>query len=158
VEGGKMREQVCKRGLAAIALVAAVLIAPAGLLPAFAASTINVHDEARLKLASGSGSSSDLIESGQAKGTVPGSVKARLNVGSSVIVSFTIYPKGGGSISGHGSAKVHTTGPYATFAGTVSIVRGTGAYAHTHGTAQVYGAINRETLNATVQVIGKIQR
>ena len=142
-----------------VARIVALLLAftaSSGLVGVATASTLNVHDEARMKLTTSSGE--DLVEAGQAKGTVPGTVKARLTVGSNVIVSFTIYIRGGGSISGHGSAAIHTNGAYATFAGTVNIVRGSGRYSHSHGSAQVYGAINRETLNATVQVIGKIQR
>ncbi len=124
--------------------------------PVAVASVVNVNDEARLSLTQES-ESEDLDEAGQAKGTLPGHVRARLLVGADVKISFTVYPRGG-SISGRGTAKIHGKGVYISFAGALQITRCTGRFAHMHGGGNVYGTLNRETDDSTVQVIGKLVR
>lgn len=125
-----------------------------GLPVARAAGTLNVRDESRMHLVRESGSL--LLEEGAATGTVPGSVKVRFQVGATVTAYFTIYARGGGSISGHGKGTLRSTGTYATFGGTLSVTGGTGRYAHAHGSGGLYGAINRRTYALTVQTIGKL--
>lgn len=122
---------------------------------ALAAGTISVNDETHLTLSHESGSE-DLAESGQAKGTLPGRVNATIIVGSRISISFTLYPHGG-SLSGRGSAQIHSNGRYISFAGTVQITRGSGRFARMHGGGRMYGVLNRETDATTVQVIGKLQ-
>ncbi len=124
---------------------------------AVAAGALNVNDEARLSLTQES-ESEDLAEAGRAKGTLPGRVKADIIVGADLRISFTLYPPRGGSISGHGVAQIHTHGVYISFAGTARITRSAGAYAHTSGSGRIYGTLNRETDNSTVQFIGRLQR
>jgi hypothetical protein len=121
---------------------------------ATAAHVLNVKDEGHLHEVGESGS--DLVEEGPVTGTVPGRVKVNFNVGPTIYSSFTIYPRGGGSISGHGSGLLHSTGKWSTFGGTITVTRGTGRYAHAHGTGQMYGVINRKTYALTVQTIGKL--
>jgi hypothetical protein len=123
---------------------------------AAAASTINVNDEARLTLAQESGAE-ELQETGQAKGSLPGHVNGLLIVGADIKISFTLYPRGG-SVSGRGTAAIHGKGTYISFAGALKITRTGGRFARMHGGGQVYGVLNRETDNATVQVIGKLRR
>lgn len=89
-------------------------------------------------------------------GTLPGTVKVHFDVGPTVTATFTIYPRGGGSISGHGSGALHSTSLYATFGGSLSVTGGTGRYSHAHGHGGLYGAINRHTDAVTVQTIGKL--
>jgi hypothetical protein len=119
-----------------------------------AAHMLNVKDEGHLHQVSESGS--NLVEEGPATGTVPGRVKVYFNIGPTVYSSFTIYANGGGSITGHGSGTLHSTGKWSTFGGAVTVNRGTGRYAHARGTGQMYGAINRKTYALTVQTIGKL--
>jgi hypothetical protein len=121
---------------------------------ATAAHVLNVKDEGHLREVGESGS--DLVEEGPVTGTVPGRVKVNFNVGPTIYSSFTIYPRSGGSISGHGSGLLHSTGKWSTFGGSVTVTRGTGRYAHAHGTGQMYGVINRKTLALKVQTIGKL--
>ncbi len=119
-----------------------------------AARTLNVKDEGHLHLVRESGSL--LVEEGSVSGTLPGSVKVRFNVGATITAQFTIYARGGGSVSGHGSGALHSTSAYSTFGGSLSVTSGTGRFAHAHGNGGLYGAINRHTYALTVQTIGKL--
>jgi hypothetical protein len=123
---------------------------------ALAARNVNINDRANLYYYEES-ESEDFEDAGQATGTLPGSVKASINVGADVRISFTLRPHGGGSISGHSTATIHGKGTYISFVGPVQITRGTGSWAHVRGQATVYGTFNRQTLNSTVEVIGKLQ-
>jgi hypothetical protein len=119
-----------------------------------AAHVLNATDTAHLHMVSESGSL--IIEEGTASGHLPGTVKARFNIGASITAYYTIYPRGGGSISGHGSATLHSSGRYISFGGTLTVNHGTGRYAHAHGTGGLYGAIERHTYAVTVQTTGKL--
>jgi hypothetical protein len=96
-----------------------------------------------------------LIEEGQASGPLAGIVKARLRVTADISGSFTFYPRGG-SISGRGVAALHESGAYASFGGTVSVLGGTGLYAHAHGKGKLYGVYDRKTLGVTIQTTGSL--
>jgi hypothetical protein len=122
--------------------------------PARAAHVVNAKDEGHLHLVSESGS--NLVEEGTVTGTIPGRVKVNFNIGPTVRASFTIYARGGGTISGRGQGTLRSTGLYSTFGGSLSVVHGTGRYAHAHGTGGLYGAINRKTYALTVQTVGKL--
>jgi hypothetical protein len=47
----------------------------------------------------------EILEEGQAKGALPGSVRAYVTVGAPIVFHFTITVRGVGSISGQGSGK-----------------------------------------------------
>jgi hypothetical protein len=115
---------------------------------------LNVKDEGHLREVGESGS--NLVEEGPVSGTVPGRVRVNFNIGSTVYSTFTIYPGSGGSITGHGSGALHSTSKWSTFGGAVTVTRGTGRYAHAHGTGRMYGVINRKTYALAVQTIGKL--
>jgi hypothetical protein len=103
------------------------------------------------------GTSGELIEEeGPATGALPGKVRVRFVVGTAVTGSFTIYPRGGGSINGHGSARLHSTGTYASFGGTLTVSRGSGRYAHARGSGGLYGTVNRHTDALVVQTTGRL--
>ena len=121
---------------------------------AHAARTLSVKDEGHLHLVRESGS--ELLEEGTVSGTLPGSVRVRFDVGATIYAQFTIYARGGGSISGHGSGALRSTGTYSTFGGSLSVTSGSGRYAHAHGSGGLYGAINRRTYALTVQTLGKL--
>jgi hypothetical protein len=137
-------------GLVALGCIASAVAVGA----ARAARTLNVTDEAHLRLAGTSGST--LIEEGPASGALPGTVRVRFTVGASISGSFTIYPRGGGSISGQGSARLHSTGTYASFGGSMSVSHGTGRYAHAHGRGGFYGTVNRNTDALVIQTTGRL--
>jgi hypothetical protein len=119
-----------------------------------AARVLNATDTAYLHMVGESGSL--IAEEGSATGGFPGNVKARFNIGATITAYFTIYPRGGGSISGHGSATLHSSGAYSSFGGTMSVNHGTGHFAHAHGNGGLYGVINRRTYALTVQTTGKL--
>jgi hypothetical protein len=120
------------------------------------AHAVSVRDEGHLHMVSSSGS--DLIEEGPVSGTILGTVRVNFNIGPTVYASFTIYVHGGGSISGSGHGALHSTSAYSTFGGSLTVTRGTGRYAHAHGTGGLYGAINRRssTYPMTVQTTGTL--
>ncbi len=121
---------------------------------AHASRTLNVTDEAHLHLVSTSGEI--LEEEGPATGALPGKVKARIDVSTSITGSYVFYPRGGGSITGHGSARLHSTGTYSSFGGTLAVSHGTGRYAYAHGSGGLYGTVNRRTSALVVQTTGKL--
>jgi hypothetical protein len=96
-----------------------------------------------------------LIEEGEASGPLAGLVKAQIRVTADISGSFTFYPHGG-SISGSGSGKLHESGTYASFGGTVTVIGGTGRYAHAHGGGGLYGVYNRKTLGVTISTSGNL--
>jgi hypothetical protein len=122
---------------------------PAAPILARAARTLKVNDTGHLHLLHASGSI--LTEEGTVSGTLPGTAKVRLDVGENVTASFTIHVRGGGSITGRGSAALHSSGRYSSFGGTLSVTGGTGRFAHAHGAGKLYGVIERRSDSLTVQ-------
>jgi hypothetical protein len=118
---------------------------------AHAARTLTANDTAYLKHKPSSGS--QLFEEGSAYGTLPGSMRAHLNIGATFSGSFTIYTRVG-SINGHGNAVPSGSGRYETFRGTLAVKGGTGRYAHAHGVAGLYGRFDRKTYDIIVQTQG----
>jgi hypothetical protein len=60
-------------------------------------------------------------------------------------------------MSGNASGSYRTNGGTASFSGTLSITRGTGGYAHAHGSGISFtGTINRSNDSVTVHVNGKL--
>lgn len=110
-------------------------------------------DTAHLHYVKSSGS--ELLEEGQATGRLPGRVRVRLDIGATVTASFTIYTSHG-DLSGTGSGKLHSSGEYASFGGTMSVSHGTGSYGHAHGHGGFYGTINRRTYAVVVQTTGTL--
>ena len=117
------------------------------------ARTLNVTDTAHLRYISHTGSL--LYEEGATSGTLPGSMRAHCNVGSTVTANFTIYTRGG-TITGHGTATPHGSGIYESFAGSFQVTGGTGNYAHAHGHAGLSGTFDRRTYALTVQTTGRL--
>jgi hypothetical protein len=152
-----------RRMVVAIAVLALGALAPMITTQALAdhshpsattAHTVNAKDEGHLHLAGNNGSL--LLEEGPVSGSIPGTVKVRFNVGATVTGSFTIYAKDGGSISGHGSGRLHSTSTNSSFGGTITVTGGTGRYKHAHGNGGLYGTINRKTDAMIVQTTGTL--
>jgi hypothetical protein len=115
--------------------------APRGPIVARAARTECVNDTGQI-----------LTEEGPISGTIPGTVKVRLEVGTTEVrASFTIEPSSGGSIVGTGRARISSSAKYSSFAGSLSVTGGTGRYAHARGSGKLYGALERRHDHLTVQ-------
>ena len=87
------------------------------------------------------------------RGTLPGSMRALVEIGATIGGSFTFYLQDG-TLKGHGVATPHGAGVYESFAGTVTITGGTGRFIHAHGHTGLYGTFDRNTYALTIQTTG----
>lgn len=151
---GRLRALGTTLGLGAAVLFAlsggASAAAPAG---AHTARSVSVNDTGHLHLLKYSGSV--MLEEGPAAGTLPGKARVRMIVGATVSATFTITVHGG-SISGSGSAALHSSGRYSSFGGSLRVVRGTGRFRHARGGGKLYGTLDRRTHALVVQTIGTL--
>jgi hypothetical protein len=145
------------RPLAMLAAVSVpVLPCASDAAPAHTARTISVRDVGRLHLTSHRGFT--LNEQGSASGTIAGTIYIHLNIVSvnHVTAEVNIYPRGG-SVTGKASASYHSSGAFATFNGTMSVLRGSGSYNHAHGSGLAFsGTVQRSNDAVTVRVSGRI--
>jgi hypothetical protein len=124
---------------------------------ASSARTTSVKDEGRLHLVKSSGSV--LIDEGAARGTIPGSVRVHFvyNGNPTVSAQITIFGRAG-HINAHASARLSSpTSPSPSFKGTLTIVGGSGRYAHAHGGGKLYGIFYRRSYGLLVQTEGTLQ-
>src|ERR1700727_130478 len=124
---------------------------------AAAMKTIQFAETAHLHAVSRGGSA--LEEEGRATGTFNCVIAVHLAIVSAerVKATFIVKPKGG-TVSGSGSARVETAGRTGYIAGTPSLSRGTGVFAHASGlNIGLSGSFNRETYSATVRVHGTVR-
>jgi hypothetical protein len=124
--------------------------------PALAARTLSLNETGHLHRTSSSGLK--LNEQGSAKGTIKGTIYIHLDVVSPnrVTAEVNIYPNGG-SLTGSGSASYRVNGGTASFSGAMSIKRGTGSYAHAHGSGLSFsGTIQRLSGSVTVHLSGSM--
>jgi hypothetical protein len=155
-----------QRALCLACALLAALILPASLASsghansfrprARSARSLNVTDTAHVHLVSETESGA-LVEQGEAKGALPGTVSLQISISATINATFTIRNHYG-SISGRGSGKINGTGEKASFGGSMTVTRGTGRYAHAHGHGGFYGTINRENTHypAVVQTTGTL--
>ncbi len=124
---------------------------------ALAARTISLNETGRLRLISKHNFT--LNERGSASGTAAGTIYVHLTAVSTsrVTAEVNIYTSGG-SISGNGTASYHRASSTASFAGSMSIDRGTGRYDHVHGSGLSFsGTIEESNHDAiTVHVSGSV--
>ncbi len=121
-----------------------------------AAGTFSLSDSGHLRLTSKH--KFTLNEQGSASGTISGTIYIHLNIVSTnrVTAEVNIYPAGG-SLTGEASASYRPAGAVATFAGTMSIVRGTGRYHGAHGSGLSFtGTVQRINDAVTVHVSGRL--
>lgn len=140
---------------AAGASALAIDVAGASGSTAHAARTVSLNDTGNLHKTSKHGF--NLYESGNASGSLSGSVSMHLDVVSTnkFTAELTVYPKGG-SITGKASGSYRTNGGTASFSGTLSITHGSGSYSGAHGSGISFsGTIQRSNDNVTVHVNGK---
>lgn len=129
--------------------------ASASLTIAHSARSFTLDESGRLHLTSKRGFT--LNEQGIAGGTVKGPIYVHLKIVSSkrVTAEVNLYPHNG-SISCFGTASYARHHSSATFAGTIAIERGTGAYSHAHGSGLSFsGTIERSNDAIAVRVSGR---
>jgi hypothetical protein len=124
---------------------------------AHASRTISLNETGHLRLTSKHNFT--LNERGTATGTVAGTIYVHLTAVSStrVTAEVNIYARGT-SFSGSGNASYRRGSTTASFAGSMSINRGTGSYAHVHGSGLSFsGTIAESNHDAiTVHVSGRV--
>jgi hypothetical protein len=155
--------KICRRsaalavGTLLLASVPGVLAArgqrPMPTLVAHAARSLNATDTAHLRFVRSSGSR--LLDEGTASGTLPGRMRANVDVGATISGTFTLTIHGG-KITGHGSATPRGAGEYESFSGSLVVTGGTGRYAHAHGHAGLYGTFDRNNYALVVQTTGTL--
>jgi hypothetical protein len=122
-----------------------------------AARTFSISESGHLHLTSHHGFT--LNEQGSATGTIPGKIYIHLNIVSTnrVTAEVNIYPSGG-SLTGKVSAAYRSSaGANASFNGTMTILRGTGRYAHARGQGLSFtGTIRRIDDAITVRLTGRM--
>jgi hypothetical protein len=119
------------------------------------ARVLSLKENGSLHLTSKNGFT--LNEQGLASGTVRGTIYVHLTIVSSrrVTAELSIYPSGG-SITAQGSASYRKESTNARFAGSMSIERGSGSYAHAQGSGLSFsGTIQRSNDAVTVHVAGR---
>jgi hypothetical protein len=120
-----------------------------------AARAVRLSETARLRLTSRKGFT--LNERGSVTGTIAGTIYVHLRIVSSsrVAAEVNIY-RPGGSITAHASAAYRRGARQGTFAGSLSIDRGTGAYAAAKGAGLAFsGTIQRSSYAIAVHVGGR---
>jgi hypothetical protein len=123
---------------------------------AAAARTITLDDTGNLRETSHKGF--NLNESGQASGTIAGTIYLHLHIISTNRVSaeLNVYPRGS-SMTGTASGSYRNNGATASFSGSLSINDGTGSYSHAHGSGISFsGTIQRSSGAVTVRVNGHL--
>jgi hypothetical protein len=124
---------------------------------AHAAKTISLTETGHLRLTSKHNFT--LNEEGSASGTASGTIYVHLTAVSSsrVTTEVDIYPRGG-SIVGQGAGTYRRSGANAEFSGSMSIERGTGSYAHIHGSGLSFSGTIAESAGdaITVHVSGRV--
>jgi hypothetical protein len=122
-----------------------------------ASRTISLNETGHLHLTSKHNFT--LNEQGAATGTVTGTIYVHLTAVSStrVTAEVNIYARGA-SFSGNGNANYRRGSTTASFAGSMSIGRGTGSYAHVRGSGLSFsGTIAESNHDAiTVHVSGRV--
>jgi len=153
LRGGLAAGALCLLALLTLAPLSAGERTPAR---AFAARIVSLNETGRLHLTSKHNFT--LNEQGAASGTVAGTIYVHLTAVSSsrVTAEVNIYASGA-SISGNGNASYHRSSTTASFSGSMSIDRGSGSYAHVHGSGLSFsGTIQRSNDATTVHVSGPL--
>ncbi len=142
--------------LVVLAVALASTVSASSAAPAHDARSVALNESGQLHLTSRHGFTLD--ERGTASGSVSGSIYVHLTIVSSsrVVAEVNLYPPGG-SISGQASASYHRGNSTASFAGTISIVKGSGRYAHARGSGLSFsGTIRRSDEAISVRVRGTV--
>jgi hypothetical protein len=138
--------------LAAIATAAGAWPPP----KAMASRAINVRDEGYLRFVTSSGS--QITDEGFAKGTLAGEARAHFTYDGNPTLAARFTISGAGwSITGYARGRLsnpNSTSP--SFRGALTLIGGSGRYAHAHGRGELFGVFHRRSYALTVQALGKL--
>jgi hypothetical protein len=155
-----MRRLKRDRLLASMILLAAWALssAPAGAGTrkpiAHTAGVLNGKATARLHLVEVEGSR--LEEEGPVTGVLTGTARGVLHLGAVFKASFTIKTPSG-SITGEGTAIPGVAHTDQSFAGSFTVTRGSGRYAHIHGRPQhLKGVLDRRSDSVVIETTGQL--
>jgi len=121
------------------------------------ARALTVRDEGYLRFSSSSGS--QLLDHGELHGTLPGQARVSFVYDGNPTISanFVIYGPGW-SLKGHATCRLNSpNSPAPSFRGSLTLAGGTGRYAHSHGSGELFGVFYRHSYALRVQAIGKLQ-
>lgn len=143
-------------GLSALFLATASVgaVAVLDVTDATASRTIQVRENASLKLVKKSGST--FTHRGRVTGTIPGTASSRMTLNAlSLTGSVTIRAKGG-SVTLRLNGRARSAGLRSRFSGSATISGGTGRYAKARGTGKFDGVVNRSTWASTINASGSL--
>ena len=157
---GGVRWRTLLGAAAVLGLLTAYAAAPVGAQTStgHAARTLYLNESGHLLHLTSHHHGFTFNEQGSASGTIRGTIYIHLTVSSTNHVSaeVNIYPSGG-SLTGYASASYATHGATASFDGSLRIARGTGGYAHGHGSGLAFsGTIQRSNDAVTVHLSGRM--
>jgi hypothetical protein len=120
------------------------------------ARVLKVHDEGHLRFISSSGS--QLIDEGPARGTLPGRVRLRFTYDGSPTVRAQFTVRGANwAIQARAQGRLsNPASPNPSFRGSLTIIGGSGRYAHARGGGELFGVFSRRNYGLIVQAIGKL--
>lgn len=123
---------------------------------ATATRTLSVHDQAALRLTSQRGLQT-LSESGRATGTIPATISLKMTISyTHAKITFTAQAHGG-TLQGRGETTYFAAGSTAHFTGSLTIMHGTGTYAHASGHGlRIQGVEQRSSYALSFSVTGSL--
>lgn len=120
---------------------------------ALAAQPVKEHVD--LKVVSRTGGGTKFVHTGAATGTFAGSVRSRITLAHSVVLSGVVTIRArGGTVRMKVDGRARSLSLRTKFNGTATITGGTGKYAHAKGSGQFTGVVNRSTWHATIDASG----
>jgi hypothetical protein len=120
---------------------------------ALAAQPVKEHVD--LKVVSRTAGGTRFVHTGTASGTFAGSVKSRITLAHSVVLTGVVTIRArGGTVTMKVNGRARSLSVRTKFNGTATITGGTGKYAHAKGSGQFTGVVNRSTWHATIDASG----
>lgn len=154
VLGGAIALLCCPAG--AIAIAPESSHAASGGPRARSAQELTVKDRTYLHLVGSPGI--EVTENGTSYGTFSGSVASHLTLsGDRITGNFVLHTHSGLVVgSTHASVVGKAALPVVSFAGTVSLTRGTGSYSHMYGQISLKGSIRRKNYEVYEETSGRV--
>ncbi len=130
-----------------------LLLAPSGA----GAATLRIRDEGYLSFRTSSGSL--VVNEGRLAGTLPGRARVRFTYNGSPTVKASFAIVGSGwELRGLATCRLsHPNSSAPSFRGALTLVGGSGRYAHAHGSGELFGVFYRSTsYGLEIQALGSL--